>query len=267
MRSRRRDAQRLRPEKCRGRRGRSPLGHSDAPPPRLRPGAWGWRLPAGSGCEDSSSWANVLGCHGEVLRARASPQGRLETLERWCREELPAAIEKHVTRDELEQLLAWKLARGRFRPRLQQLLTTNSPELVVQRSAAAFCLLPDVNAAVTELCALRGVGPAITSLLAARALEVAAFMSEEAVAAVPGLPALQYTLKHYLLYLGRVQEGATALSQRAISGLWTPHRVETALWIWAVGQKLCPDLLPDLGPSLATLEDTRPAKNHRTQAY
>ncbi|XP_033285191.1 uncharacterized protein LOC101280310 [Orcinus orca] len=110
MRSRRRDAQRLRPEKCRGRRGRSPLGHSDAPPPRLRPGAWGWRLPAGSGCEDSSSWANVLGCHGEVLRARASPQGRLETLERWCREELPAAIEKHVTRDELEQLLAWKLA-------------------------------------------------------------------------------------------------------------------------------------------------------------
>ncbi|TEA29065.1 hypothetical protein DBR06_SOUSAS10510015, partial [Sousa chinensis] len=265
MRSRRRDAQRLRPEKCRGRRGRSPLGHSDAPPPRLRPGAWGWRLPAGSGCEDSSSWANVLGCHGEVLRARASPQGRLETLERWCREELPAAIEKHVTRDELEQLLAWKLAvrsfprggrslpgrdvaPGHFRPRLQQLLTTNSPELVVQRSAAAFCLLPDVNAAVTELCALRGVGPAITSLLAARALEVAAFMSEEAVAAVPGLPALQYTLKHYLLYLGRVQEGATALSQRAICWrperasrtlvrvmLWTPHRVETALWIWAVG--------------------------------
>ncbi|XP_022450085.1 uncharacterized protein LOC111185114 isoform X2 [Delphinapterus leucas] len=271
MRSRRREAQRLGPEKCRGRRGRSPLGRSDAPPPRLRPGAWGWRLPAGSGCEDSSSWAAVLGCHGEVLRARASPQGRLETLERWCREELPTAIEgraeKHVTRDEPEQLLAWKLARGRFRPRLQQLLTANSPELVVQRSAAAFRLLPDVNAAVTELCALRGVGPAITSLLAARALEVAASMSEKAVAAVPGLPALQYTLKHYLLYLGRVQERATALSQGAISGLWTPHRVETALWIWAVGQKLCPDLLPDLGPSLATPEDTRPAKKHRTQAY
>ena len=48
--------------------------------------------------------------------------------------------------------------------------------------------------------------------------------------------------------------------------LWTPHRVETALWIWAVGQKLCPDLLPDLGPSLAIPEDTRPAKKHRTQA-
>lgn len=38
-------------------------------------------------------------------------------------------------------------------------------------------------------------------------------MSDEAVAAVPGLPVLQYTLKHYLLYLGQVQERARALSR------------------------------------------------------
>ncbi|KAB1251920.1 hypothetical protein Cadr_000030898 [Camelus dromedarius] len=186
------------------------------------------------------------------------------------REELPAAIkgrvEKHVTRDDLEQLLAWKLARGLFRPRLQQLVTVNSPELVVQRSAAAFRLLPDMHAAVMELCALQGVGPATAlAILAAGAPEVAAFMSEEAVAAVPGLPALQYTLKHYLLYLCRVQERATALSRGRASGLWTPHHMETALWTWAMGQKLCPDLLPDLSPSLATPDDTRPAKKRRTQ--
>lgn len=58
--------------------------------------------------------------------------------------------------------LAWP-QRGRFRPRLQQLVTSNAPELVVQRSATAFRLLPDVQAAVTELCALRGVGPATAS--------------------------------------------------------------------------------------------------------
>ncbi|XP_047637026.1 uncharacterized protein LOC125127679 isoform X2 [Phacochoerus africanus] len=221
------------------------------------------------GCEDPSLWAAVLGRHGGVLRARAGPQGRLEALDRCYREALPAAIEgreeKHVTREELGQLLAWKLARGRFRQRLQQLVSANAPELVVQRSAAAFRLLPDMHVAVTELCALRGVGPATASVLAAGAPELAAFMSEEAVAAVPGLPALQYTLKHYLLYLSRVQERATALSHGSASGLWTQHCVETALWTWAIGQKLCPDLLPDLGPSPAAPEDTRPAKKCRTQ--
>lgn len=53
--------------------------------------------------------------------------------------------------------------RGRFRPRLQQLVAANSPELVVQHSAAAFRLLPDMYAAVMALCALRGVGPATAS--------------------------------------------------------------------------------------------------------
>lgn len=119
------------------------------------------------GCEDPSRWAAILARHGEVLRTRAGAQGQLETLDRWYREDLPTAIEgraeKHVTREELERLMAWKLARGRFRPRLQQLVATNSPEVVVQRSAAAFRLLPDMRAAITELCALRGVGPATAS--------------------------------------------------------------------------------------------------------
>ncbi|KAM9210902.1 uncharacterized protein PS065_014107 isoform 2-T2 [Dugong dugon] len=228
-------------------------------------------------CEDPSRWATVLALHGEVLRARAGSQGRLETLDLWYREELPAAIgggraEKHVTRDELERLLAWKLARGRFRPRLQQLVASNPPELVVQCSAAAFHLLPDVLAAVTELCALRGVGPATASVLAARAPEAAAFRSDEAVAAVPSLSALQYTLQHYQLYLGQVQERAVALNRgslcsfpASVSGPWTPHLVETALWTWAVGQKLCPGVLPDLGPGTANVGDTRPAKRRRTQ--
>ncbi|XP_004373423.1 uncharacterized protein LOC101341313 [Trichechus manatus latirostris] len=221
-------------------------------------------------CEDPSRWATVLALHGEVLRARAGSQGRLETLDRWYREELPAAIggraEKHVTRDELERLLAWKLARGRFRPRLQQLVASNPPELVVQCSAAAFRLLPDVLAAVTELCALRGVGPATASaVLAAGAPEAAAFMSDEAVAAVPSLSALQYTLQHYQLYLGQVQERAAALNRVSVSGPWTPHLVETALWTWAVGQQLCPGVLPDLGPGTANVGDTRPAKRRRTQ--
>ncbi|XP_058424886.1 uncharacterized protein LOC131422050 [Diceros bicornis minor] len=112
--------------------------------------------------------------------------------------------------------------RGRFRPRL---VTSNAPELVLQRSATAFRLLPDLQAA---LCSTLS--------------------------------------KHYMLYLGGGRECATALSRGSTSGVWTPHHVETALWTWVVRQKLCPDLLPNLGPGPATPEGTRPAKKHRTQA-
>ncbi|XP_054938371.1 uncharacterized protein [Physeter macrocephalus] len=171
------------------------------------------------GCEDPSSWAAVLGCHGEVLQARASPHGRLETLERWYRE-LPAAIEgraeKHVTRDKLEQLLAWKLA----------------GPLSAAPAAARDRRLP-------------GAGGATLG----RRLPSPARRERSG----PGI----------VRPPGRGPDYHLAQCLR----LWTPHRVETALWIWAVGQKLCPDLLPDLGPSLATPEDTRPAKTHRTQAY
>ncbi|XP_054938372.1 uncharacterized protein [Physeter macrocephalus] len=138
MRSRRRDARRLRAEKRRGRRGRSPIRRSDAPPPRLRPGAWGWQLPTGSGAVRTRaagppSWGATGKC---CKRARApmggwkpwsdgravgtsgglaDPRGSDSPSPPFPRyRELPAAIEgraeKHVTRDKLEQLLAWKLA-------------------------------------------------------------------------------------------------------------------------------------------------------------
>ncbi|XP_077843185.1 uncharacterized protein LOC106994901 [Macaca mulatta] len=101
---------------------------------------------------------------------------------------------------------------------LPQLVTTNPPELAVHCSTTTFCLLPDVGAAVTQLSALCGVDPpqsqpqdqesepelVLMGCLAASPrcsqqswcleLEMEAFMSDEAVVTVPGLPAPQYTL-------------------------------------------------------------------------
>ena len=56
-------------------------------------------------------------------------------------------------------LMKWKLGRGKFRPRLQQLAESNSPELVAHASKSAFELLdggiPKLRAALDELCVMK----------------------------------------------------------------------------------------------------------------
>lgn len=60
-------------------------------------------------------------------------------------------------------IASFDLQRGKFRPRLQQLVASNSDDTVEKCSRKAFGLLPDVRAAIAELSALKGVGPATAS--------------------------------------------------------------------------------------------------------
>ena len=53
--------------------------------------------------------------------------------------------------------------RGKFRPRLTEMVQTNSPELVEGTSKKAFKKLPNVGAAIKELIPLKAVGPATAS--------------------------------------------------------------------------------------------------------
>ncbi|XP_029382992.1 uncharacterized protein LOC115059584 isoform X2 [Echeneis naucrates] len=154
-------------------------------------------------------------------------------------EELPKIISsrpgKHITMSELVKLMEWKLTRGKFRPRLQQLVASNSEETVEKCSRKAFSLLPDVHAAISELSSLKGVGPATASaVLAAGAPEQTAFMSDEAMESVPGLKPIQYTAKHYALYLGKMLDQTEKLNKVDPQQDWTPHRLELCLWTWTV---------------------------------
>lgn len=154
------------------------------------------------------------------------------------------------------------LQRGKFRPRLQQLVASNSEATVEKCSRKAFGHLPHVKAAIAELSSLKGVGPATASgelrvdieasgwkfnsswelllfssivsihfmaafkpfswgwlsifvpaVLAAGAPDEAAFMSDEAMERVPGLKPIQYTAKHYSLYLDKMVEKAKSLNR------------------------------------------------------
>ncbi|XP_007055905.2 uncharacterized protein LOC102947292 [Chelonia mydas] len=227
------------------------------------------------GCEDPTYWKTVFDVYWDVLKAKGGKKKNLSELDKWYQEELPGAIagrkEKYLTQAEVVKLMEWKLARGKFRPRLQQLVATNSSETVEICTRKAFQLLPDVAAAITELSQLKAVGPATASaILAAGAPEAVAFMADEAMESIPGLTPIRYTLKHYILYLGKIQLCVKKLNQVDTEKVWTPHRVEMCLWAWAMAQKLCPSLLQTLslgGEKAADEadEDVRPTKKRKTR--
>ncbi|TNN03992.1 hypothetical protein fugu_001021 [Takifugu bimaculatus] len=191
-------------------------------------------------CEDPATWRSVHDNYWDVVEAKVKGKtpGKLLILDKWYQEELPSLIssrpDKHITHSELVKLMEWKLTRGKFRPRLQQLVASNSVDTVEKCSRKAFSLLPDVKAAIAELSYLKGVGPATASaVLAAGAPDEAAFMSDEAMESIPGLKPIQYTAKHYALYLDRMIEKAKNLNRVDPQQDWTPHRLELCLWATA----------------------------------
>ncbi|XP_036407109.1 uncharacterized protein zgc:112496 [Megalops cyprinoides] len=205
-------------------------------------------------CKDPAVWRKVYEKYWQVVELKSvgkgKKQGKLLSLDKWYQEELPAAIagrsERFLTQPELVKLMEWKLIRGKFRPRLQQLVASNSGETVERCTRKAFSLLPDVTAAITELSSLKALGPATASaVLAAGAPEQAAFMADEAVESIPSLRPIQYTAKHYSLYLQKVVELTQALNKVDSEQDWTPHRVELCLWAWAVASQLQPSLLQE----------------------
>ncbi|XP_041672131.1 uncharacterized protein zgc:112496 [Cheilinus undulatus] len=229
--------------------------------------------------EEPSTWRSVYKIYWDVVEAKTKGKkpGKLLSLDKWYQEELPTLIssrpDKHITQSELVKLMEWKLTRGKFRPRLQQLVASNSEDTVENCSRKAFSLLPDVQAAIAELSTLKGVGPATASaVLAAGAPEQTAFMSDEAMESVPGLKPIQYTAKHYALFLEKMVEHTQKLNKVDPQQDWTPHRLELCLWAMTVAEQQQLPLLKDINEKdssmaegLDTGPDQRPTKKLKTK--
>ncbi|XP_066545136.1 uncharacterized protein LOC136712442 [Amia ocellicauda] len=228
-------------------------------------------------CEDPAVWRAVREKYWDTVKLKSAgkgqKEGKLLPLDKWYQEELPVAIagrpDSLLKHEELVKLMEWKLARGKFRPRLQQLVATNPSDTVERCTKTAFALLPDVRAAITELSSLKALGPATASaVLAAGAPDQAAFMADEAVEGIPGLTPIQYTAKHYAAYLQKVSERAQTLNKADSRQDWTPHSVELCLWTWAVAGKLQPSMLDGIsaGEKRQAGEsecDSRATKRHK----
>ncbi|KAI5624169.1 hypothetical protein C0J50_16282 [Silurus asotus] len=182
-------------------------------------------------CEDPAVWRGVYAKYWAVVEAKAAGKqkssGRLLELEKWYQEELPAAIltrtERSLTHSELVKLMEWKTTRGKFRPRLKQLIGSNDDEAVLRCTKKAFALLP--------------------SVLAAGAPGEAAFMADEAVESIAELRPVRYTAKHYSLFLEKILRKTHRLNEADSQQDWTPHKVELCLWACAVANQIQPSLL------------------------
>ncbi|KAK3262213.1 hypothetical protein CYMTET_28917 [Cymbomonas tetramitiformis] len=138
-------------------------------------------------------WHTALERYPEAIESK-NKKGLVE-LDTWYREELPKAIAGrspgYLEQGELVKLMEWKLARGKWRPRLVQFVKDLSADMVVKTTEEALRQMPVIvdpkspkAGALPELCKLKGIGPATGSaILAAAHPQVAPFMSDEAMAA------------------------------------------------------------------------------------
>merc|ERR1712142_1247582 len=203
----------------------------------------------------------VLSKYQEALEAKAnSKSSKPETLiklDKWYQNELPKKIQSRgkegffLTHDEIVQCIKWKLARGQFRPRLKDLITMNTPRVVMQESKKAFRAIEkkkDLEAAVSALSNLKGVGPAMASaVLAAGAPEIAPFMADELLMSMPEVEGIDYTMKEYMKLVEKTNECVDRLN--AQGGSWNPHKVEMAVWTYYIARDLKPELLDDMPDS------------------
>ena len=202
----------------------------------------------------------------QVLKLKADKKGDKKALElirldEWYQNQLPKLIkargkDAHMVYDELVQTMKWKQSRGKFYPQLSYLIKVNTPRAVMTETKKAFRKLPNLEQAITALSNLKGVGTTMASaLLAAAAPDSAPFMADECLMAIPEIEGIDYTTKEYLNFVQHIQATVKRLNVEAGCGgendtaLWTPHRLEMALWAHYIANDLSPELLDEMpGP-------------------
>ncbi|XP_072932081.1 uncharacterized protein Amun isoform X2 [Epargyreus clarus] len=165
--------------------------------------------------------------------------------------ELPKKIKSrgkdaHMIHEELVQLMKWKQARGKFYPQLSYLIKVNTPRAVMQETKKAFRKLPNIESAMTALSNLKGVGTATASaLLAAASPDIAPFMADECLQAIPEMEGSDYTAKEYLNFVTHIKNVCDRLNkeQNGCGKKWSPHMVELAVWTHNIVSDLQPELL------------------------
>ncbi|XP_054159030.1 uncharacterized protein LOC128957316 [Oppia nitens] len=206
-------------------------------------------------------WSYTLSIYNQVLQLKASERNskkggpeELIKLDTWYREKLPKLIhsrkDPHILHDELVQIAKWKLMRGKYRPRLLDLVRINTETAVLTTSKKAFRKLyhqKNLQQAINALVTLKGIGPATASaVLSAAYPEYAPFMSDEGMLSTPGVEATDSTLAEYTNYSEQIKNCCERLKASDPEGKWTPHKIDTALWCHYLSRENKPELLENM---------------------
>ncbi|KAK3843604.1 MAG: hypothetical protein J3R72DRAFT_489484 [Linnemannia gamsii] len=187
---------------------------------------------------DPAEWNAALALYPEAFKALAATKSdqSIIALDKWFQTEFPALLAsrspQYITHDEIVQLVAWKLKRGKYRPALAKMVGEHADTVVRRTSQEAFKLVHqgDLKAGITKMSELKGVGPATASaILCAGAPDKVPFMADESVDSVPGLGKIAYNLAYYLKFAAKVIDKAAQL-KKVGGDVNTPHMVELALW-------------------------------------
>lgn len=94
----------------------------------------------------------------------------------------------------------------------------------MQETKKAFRKLPNIESAMTALSNLKGVGTATASaLLAAASPEIAPFMADECLQAIPEMEGSDYTAKEYLNFVNHIKSVCDRLNKVSlVCSLLTP---------------------------------------------
>ncbi|KAF9352492.1 hypothetical protein BGX34_012125 [Mortierella sp. NVP85] len=186
---------------------------------------------------DIAPWEAVIAQYPEALQHHSANKkdDSLLALDEWYQTTLPSLLctrnPKYINAKELQQLMSWKLKRGKFRPNFK-LAASNADPDVKRISQEAFKLVSsDLRASITKMSELKGVGPATASaILCAGEPSKVPFMADETMDSVPGLGAIAYTIPYYIKFATKVIEKAAQLKAKRSTTVNSPHLVEKALW-------------------------------------
>ncbi|KAG0220634.1 hypothetical protein B0O80DRAFT_303158 [Mortierella sp. GBAus27b] len=185
-----------------------------------------------------AAWEAVIVQYPDALQHHVASKkdNSLLDLDQWYQTTLPSLLSsrnpKHIDAKELQQLMSWKLKRGKFRPRLADLVASNADQDVKRISQEAFKLVSsDLRAGITKMAELKGVGAATASaILCAGEPSKVPFMADETMDSVPGLGTIAYTIPYYIKFATKVIEKAAQLQAKGSIIVNSPHLVEKALW-------------------------------------